>query len=1247
MKLRGSAQARGEIPCRLRLGISGTGRRLTRTGAALGLAALLGIAGQARAENECGPPEAGREVVCTPSTYDPAEGNIFYGHDENGEDETSGDFTVRLGGELSIDYDRERPGDDVYVSPSDDQDRRYGAVLVSPGEFGEYAGDVSLYSSASVTSNGIGIFAGHYGKSGTLRMEMSGGDIATSGAGSHAVDSFRSEGSDGALDLMVRGVTIDTTGVLAFGVSAEHMGEGVLNLTMQDIAVSTAGDWAVGVRASHDGAGELNIDAQNLVIKTAGHIGIGVISWHQGEGELNIEAQDLVVETAGAHADGVYGSHQGKGELALTAEELVIETAGDDADGVSGTHEGEGELNIEAQILVIETAGANARGVYGLHQGEGELAITAEEFDIVTAGDKADGVSGTHAGEGELKIDTRNLVIETAGANARGVYGLHQGEGELAITAEELDIVTAGDEADGVSGTHAGEGELKIDTRNLVIETAGANARGVYGLHQGEGELALTAEELDIVTAGDLANGVFGVHESAGDLKLDARNLDITTRGANARGVYGLHQREGELAITAENLDIVTAGGWANGVLGVHESAGDLKLDARNLDIVTTGDIADGLIGWRRGEGELKMDARNLDIATAGASARGVFGGHQGAGELALTAENLDIATAGASARGVFGIHLGAGELALTAEDLDIVTAGTDADGVRAQHRGAGDLNLDVRGVSITTTGAGASGIYGDHFAMGGDVAVRVRDGAVSTAGADAFGVRGFHAGPGALDVDLRETSVATAGEGSHGVVINRFGSGSARIAVDGGSVHAAGTGASGIRIGFLHEDGSQVFATPIGEDGYRRQSVSVNAPVTGGSGEDAAGVFLAGGGRVAIGPRGRVGAASGVAILASGGASKLSVEMDLDGRRAGDVVGGTIHNDGGETTVVVNGVTLHDGATGVTGAEVVNGARDLSLAASGTIAGRTFAPEDFIESYAPRAAVYEALPGFLLRLDGGRPSGTRIARPGSPAWARVSGGRGSYEPGRASVGAAYDFRRFSAEAGLDLALGENVTGSLSLRHVGGTAEVASPYGGGEIEARGVGVAAGLSWSGADGYYGRGRLAFTNYEVDVSSRKRGSLARDVGARGHSLGIEAGRRIAVGETVTLTPRAWAAHRRLSGGAFTDAVSARVSLDKSTRHTGGIGLSAETERALEDGALTLRASADVERALGGADTVAAVSGERLESEASATRVLLGLGGTLHKGRLSLGAQLGAGGPGSGDTQYSGRITLGWTF
>ena len=685
----------------------------------------------ARADNECGPPE--REVVCSPSTYDPAQGNIFYSHDENGMDETTSDLFIRLAEDLSINYDRERPGDDVYTSPYDNRVRFNNAVWIAPGEFGEYAGDVSLYSSADIASNARGIFAGHYGKSGALHMEVSGGEITTTGEVSHAVRGFRFDGSDGALDLIVRGVSIDTTGNNADGVSAAHWGQGVLNLIAQDSAVTTEGDAADGVYAFHAGAGDVN------------------------------------------------------------------------------------------------------------------------------------------------------------------------------IAAKDLDITTKGDNAFGIVGAHESEGDLNLTARDSAVTTEGDSAYVVYALHAGAGDVNIAAKDLDITTKGDNAFGVVGAHENEGDLNLTARDSAVTTEGDSAYVVYARH-----------------------------EGAGDVNIATRGLDINTAGDSADGLLGWHQGTGELKMDVQDFAIETAGDSAHGLIGWHQG----------------------------------------------------------AGDLNITAQGVSITTAGEGARGIYGGHFFMEGDAAVRVHDSAISTAGAKAHGVYAFHTGAGVLEVDLRDMTIAATGAGADGIVSDHGGSGSAHMMIEGGSVHAAGAGASGVRMGRLAEDGTVSFAALVGEDGYRKQSVEVNAPVTGGSGENAAGVFLAGGGKVAIGPEGSVGAASGIAILASGGLPRLRVEMDLDGRWAGSVLQeGSIINDAGETTLVVNGVTLHEGATGATGAEVANGAWDLTL--SETVQGRAFTPGDFIESYAPRAAVYEALPGSLLRLEGGRPSGRRVAQSGSPVWARISGRAG------------------------------------------------------------------------------------------------------------------------------------------------------------------------------------------------------------------------------------------------------------
>ena len=303
--------------------------------------------------------------------------------------------------------------------------------------------------------------------------------------------------------------------------------------------------------------------------------------------------------------------------------------------------------------------------------------------------------------------------------------------------------------------------------------------------------------------------------------------------------------------------------------------------------------------------------------------------------------------------------------------------------------------------------------------------------------------------------------------------------------------------------------------------------------------------------------------------------------------------------------------------------------------------------PPSIIEEYAPRAAVYEALPGFLLRLDAQSFTNERIAWPGSPVWVRLTAGRGSYASERASVGAEFDFDRFAAEAGLVIPLGENAKGSISVRSLRGLADVVSPVGGGTIEAEGYGVALEGSWSGDEDWYARGHFSLTSYDVDLASSALGSLKKGVGARGSVLDIEAGRRMKLKGKTTLTPRARVTYSAIDVDPFTDAVDARFSLIDASRLAGGLGLVAATERDLDNGLLSLRGSMDLAQTLSGALTSVDVSGERLYSESARTSLLLGLGATYNRGRFSVAVELSAGGLGTDDTQQAGRVTFGMKF
>ena len=65
----------------------------------------------------------------------------------------------------------------------------------------------------------------------------------------------------------------------------------------------------------------------------------------------------------------------------------------------------------------------------------------------------------------------------------------------------------------------------------------------------------------------------------------------------------------------------------------------------------------------------------------------------------------------------------------------------------------------------------------------------------------------------------------------------------------------------------------------------------------------------------------------------------KLYVDINLNGRQVTDVIGDDyIINDGGETTLLINGIMLHDGATGNTGLIAPNGMWDVMLRDDGAI---------------------------------------------------------------------------------------------------------------------------------------------------------------------------------------------------------------------------------------------------------------------------------------------------------------------
>ena len=903
---------------------------------------------------------------------------------------------------------------------------------------------------------------------------------------------------------------------------------------------------------------------------------------------------------------------------------------------------------------------------------------------------------------------------------------------DILLEGVDVDIVSTQATTPAVHARHEGSGDIDIDV--------------THGLDESDRVVRSTID-----TSGEaFSYAIHGQHDGAGTVDIALSDTTINTTGLAGEAIRGLHNGTGQILVDLDDIEIHTTGRSGMAVRLLHYGAGRIRLDVDDTEITTTGRDGIGLYARHYNtsseegaDANVSIEASSTGITTEGQSAHGIWSASEGPGDTTVTSNSNTITTKGRYASAIFGYHLGDGDIVITSTQDTISTENdldggfSSADGIRAWHqRGNGDAFIKVVGGSIRTAGSLSAGITGWHgstrydpVATRGLVDVEVEDTVIETAGSYGYGIWGVHTGNGGVRIVTKGNSrITTTGASAHGIVAYHSGTGEDR-SIDitvGGTVDAQGAGADGVRVGRV-SSGNAERAAAFDGDGYRKQTVRVNGRIAAATG---AGILLAGGGRVFIGPTGSIEADSGIAILASGDTPgdnegdpaikpKLFIGMELDGRRVADVIGdGWILNDGGETSIAVNGTLLHDGATGaVKGAVAANGAWNVSIRnagvrvtdradpdpanwtvsepATGVIADRDFSADDFTETcpagqfgsppncrapraifrppeqdpplfesvlfylqsqggtsptpeflevYAPRAAVYEALPGFLLRLNALDSGGFRALSQEAVSWARLSGGRGAYEPERASVGAEFDLRRHSLEAGLDIPLGESTVGLVSIRSIRGSADVSAPTGGGKIDAGGYGAAAGLSVNGPNGLYARGGLSYTDYKLDFVSDTQGILKTDVDAGGWFLDFEAGQRNRLNGMANVSPRIRAAYSKIDADDFADTVSARVSISDASRFTGAVGVAVAAQAAdrSTDG-LALRGSIDLERTFGGATTRVLVSGEDLFSEAPRTRLLTAFGATYRRDGFSFGLTARAADPASENADYSAQATF----
>jgi len=621
---------------------------------------------------------------------------------------------------------------------------------------------------------------------------------------------------------------------------------------------------------------------------------------------------------------------------------------------------------------------------------------------------------------------------------------------------------------------------------------------------------------------------------------------------------------------------------------------------------------------------------------------------------------------------GAEGVYLGdfkTGDIDISVSDVSIITKGVSGSGVSLTHKGDGDINAELTDVSIETkadladTNDLAFGILGDHRGDG-DINITVSGGSITTMGTYSRGIYGWHEGTGNIRIVTQDGhTITTNGANAAGVYFRNIGVGSNYAEVE--NINANGVGVYGVQFGNLNADG-EIIRTPeasaddvLDAEGYRPQSVRINGTVMGGkaseeeNGTHGAGVFMAGGGRVTIGPKGVLGAQSGIAILAVGDnrsedsseetQRKLYINLLSTDGKPWERLTGRIENEDGQTILAVNGTNVFDDG------------RDTShldnWAPSGPLYEIQFKPDegfstldfsdedDWVRRYQAVAGAYEALPGAVRRID-------TIAChvPTQQNYIGVCGGRGQYTPDQTTTGMSYSYNQQAFHSHIMRPLSEQVSGWAGLRQVSGEANVNIAAGSSRVNVRGVGVHGGVQVMGDNDLYGQAHLQWTRYTLNLAS---GTASSTTKGTAWSLGLEGGRHFSVNDETRVTGRGWLKSAKVSVNPFQGSVGLRVSAQE-RQVIAGVGVQAERTMAQtnETSRVVLRGSAGIENAVSETSTVM-VGDEDLPSQAKATRLLLDVGGVLHQGNAKVHGMVYAHGLGADDTAYGLRVGLEWSF
>ncbi|MBF9052098.1 autotransporter outer membrane beta-barrel domain-containing protein [Roseobacter sp. HKCCD9010] len=500
-----------------------------------------------------------------------------------------------------------------------------------------------------------GAFAWIYGadNASTAVMNMTGGEIETSGDGAYGIAaevSSTSGGVDRTTDstatatVNMSGGEIETSGADARGIVARSSGLGAVSAQMSGGRVTTVGQESHGLVAQITNA-ESNAAATVGItggkVRTVGHFASGLWATTEGVGNATAEMKGGTVRTYEAESHGLFVEISNAGSAATATANITggeITTEGGNAHGVYVVNLGNATAQLDSGKAIVNLG----TGAVVAASGTGADGIRAEGargFDVDVAGTVTGG-SGNGAAIRTISSAGGTIDIASTARVTAGTSGLaiQDGDGDAVITS---------------AGTIVGDVRLGAGDDRLTL-AGGSVTGGVDGGAGGNDHLTLSGQIR--TTLDNFINWEHLTLKDGTTLRLDGTDRLDMDLSIDAGSVFHATGGGSPTGATIAG-DVANASGGGITIRGGVTNSGTLSVqDGKTGDVITIeGDYTGS------GTSVLALDAR-LDGNGSNTDRLVITG--DASGETMLSISGLD--SAGAE---------------VTALEIDVVSVGGQSDG--------------------------------------------------------------------------------------------------------------------------------------------------------------------------------------------------------------------------------------------------------------------------------------------------------------------------------------------------------------------------------------------------------------------------------------------------------------------------------------------------------------------------------------------------------------------------------------